>query len=98
LSPRSNGPQYGIAEAVRDVPVGLFCFELLFADGHDLTRLPYPQRRARLAEAITVSPRLRLTTATEVAAPAGTADPPVRTAPSRRPAGNPRAGHPFHTV
>jgi DNA ligase-1 len=35
-----------------------------------LTRLSYPQRRARLAEAITVSPRLRLTTATEVAAPA----------------------------
>jgi len=62
--------KHGIAEAVRDVPVGLFCFELLFADGQDLTRLPYPQRRARLAEAITVSPQLRLTTATEVADPA----------------------------
>ncbi|HUL24348.1 MAG TPA: ATP-dependent DNA ligase [Streptosporangiaceae bacterium] len=62
--------KHGIAEAVRDVPVGLFCFELLFADGQDLTRLPYPQRRARLAEAITVSPQLRLTTATEVTAPA----------------------------
>ena len=45
--------KYGIAEAVRDVPVGLFCFELLYADGQDLTTLPYPQRRARLAEAIT---------------------------------------------
>ena len=62
--------KHGIAEAVQDVPVGLFCFELLFADGQDLTRLPYPQRRARLAEAITVSPQLRLTTATEVADPA----------------------------
>jgi DNA ligase 1 len=59
--------KYGIAEAVRDVPVGLFCFELLYADGEDLTRLPYPQRRARLARAIAVSPQLRLTTATEVA-------------------------------
>jgi DNA ligase-1 len=58
--------KHGIAEAVHDVPVGLFCFELLFADGQDLTELPYPQRRARLAEAITVSPQLRLTTATEV--------------------------------
>ena len=58
--------KYGIAEAVRDIPVGMFCFELLFADGEDLTRLPYPQRRARLAEAITLSPQLRLTTATEV--------------------------------
>jgi DNA ligase-1 len=36
----------------------------------DLTRLPYPQRRAALAEAITVSDRLRLTTATEIDTPA----------------------------
>ncbi len=62
--------KHGIADAVRDVPVGLFCFELLYADGQDLTRLSYPQRRARLAEAITVSPQLRLTTATEVTTPA----------------------------
>jgi DNA ligase 1 len=62
--------KYGIAEAVRDVPVGLFCFELLYADGVDLTRLPYPQRRAALAQAITTGPRLRLTTATEVTDPA----------------------------
>ncbi|HET7246226.1 MAG TPA: ATP-dependent DNA ligase, partial [Streptosporangiaceae bacterium] len=62
--------KHGIAEAVQDVPVGLFCFELLFADGEDLTRLPYPQRRARLAEAITTSSQLRLTTAVEVADPA----------------------------
>ena len=47
--------KYGITEAVRDVPVGLFCFELLYADGEDLTRLPYPQRRARLAAAITLA-------------------------------------------
>jgi DNA ligase-1 len=62
--------KYGISEAVRDVPVGLFCFELLYADDEDLTRLPYPQRRARLAKAITPSPQLRLTTATEVDTPA----------------------------
>jgi DNA ligase 1 len=62
--------KHGIADAVRDVPVGLFCFELLYADGQDLTRLSYPQRRARLAEAITPSSQLRLTTAIEVATPA----------------------------
>jgi DNA ligase 1 len=61
--------KYGIAEAVRDVPVGMFCFELLYADGRDLTMLPYPQRRAALAEAITVAPQLRLTTAIEVSTP-----------------------------
>ena len=62
--------KHGIDQAVRDVPVGLFCFELLYADGEDLTRLPYPERRARLAKAITPGPRLRLTTAAEVDEPA----------------------------
>ena len=62
--------KHGIGQAVRDVPVGMFCFELLYADGQDLTRLPYPQRRAALAAVITVSDRLRLTTATEVSTPA----------------------------
>jgi DNA ligase-1 len=59
--------KHGIAEAARDVPVALFCFELLYADGQDLTRLPYVERRARLAEAVTLSDRLRLTTALDVA-------------------------------
>jgi DNA ligase-1 len=58
--------KYGITEAVRDVPVSLFCFELLYADGQDLTRQPYPTRRAHLAEAVTTSERLRLATAEQV--------------------------------
>ena len=62
--------KHGIDQAVRDVPVGLFCFELLYADGEDLTMLPHPQRRAALEAALTLSPRLRLTTAAEVADPA----------------------------
>jgi ATP-dependent DNA ligase len=62
--------KHGIEKAVQDVPVGLFCFELLYADGEDLTMLPYPERRARLAAAIAPGPRLRLTTASEVGEPA----------------------------
>jgi DNA ligase 1 len=62
--------KHGIDEAVRDVPIGLFCFELLYADGEDLTMLPHPQRRAALEAALTLSPRLRLTTAAEVTDPA----------------------------
>src|SRR6266540_5235145 len=58
--------KYGIAEATKDVPVSLFCFELLYADGEDLTRLPYLERRARLAEAVTPSPRLALATGEQV--------------------------------
>jgi DNA ligase 1 len=55
--------KYGITEAIDQVPVSLFCFDLLYADGEDLTRLPYGQRRERLAAAITPSATLRLATA-----------------------------------
>ena len=61
--------RHGIDDAVRDAPVGLFCFDLVYADGEDLTRLPYPDRRARLAAALTLSDRLRLTTAVAVDTP-----------------------------
>jgi DNA ligase 1 len=57
---------HGITEAIDEVPVSLFCFDLLYADGEDLTRLAYPQRRERLAAAITPSARLRLATAQQV--------------------------------
>ena len=60
--------KYGIADAVRDVPVGLFCFELLYADGQDLTRLPYPRRRAALAQVIAARSSLLI-----LASPLGTA-------------------------
>ncbi len=58
--------KYGIAEAVTEVPVSMFCFDLLYADGQDLTRLPYLERRARLEQAITLSEQLRLTSAKEI--------------------------------
>jgi DNA ligase 1 len=58
--------KHGIAEATKDVPVSLFCFELLYADGEDLTGLPYLERRARLAAAVSPSERLKLTTAEQV--------------------------------
>jgi len=61
--------KHGIDQAIRDVPVGLFCFELLYADGKDLTMLPYPRRRAALEAAVALSPRLRLTTAAKVTGP-----------------------------
>ena len=61
--------KHGISEAVRDVPVSLFCFDLLYADGEDLTREPYPQRRSRLTDALTLSDRIRLTTMVEVTMP-----------------------------
>jgi DNA ligase 1 len=58
--------KYGITDAVRDYPVSMFCFDLLYADGEDLTRLPYLERRARLTRAVAESARLRLATAEQV--------------------------------
>jgi DNA ligase 1 len=58
--------KHGITEAMRDVPVSLFCFDLLYVDGEDLTRLPYLERRSRLEEAVEVGDRLRLSTAQQV--------------------------------
>jgi DNA ligase-1 len=58
--------KHGITEAVDEVPVSLFCFDLLYADGEDLTRLPYQDRRDRLAAAVTPAARLRLATADRV--------------------------------
>jgi DNA ligase 1 len=57
--------KHGIAEAVDEWPVSLYCFDLLYADGEDLTRLPYPERRGRLRAAVATTPRLRLATAAE---------------------------------
>jgi DNA ligase 1 len=57
---------HGITEAAARVPVSLFCFDLLYADGEDLTHLGYLQRRERLAAAVTTSGPLRLATAEQV--------------------------------
>lgn len=59
--------KYGITEAMAEVPVSLFCFDLLYADGEDLTYLPYLERRARLEQAVAVSPQLRLAASEQVA-------------------------------
>src|SRR6201986_5481785 len=52
--------KHGIDQAVQDVPVGLFCFELLYAGGEDLTMLPYPRRAAALGGGGQLSPPRRL--------------------------------------
>jgi DNA ligase-1 len=57
---------HGITEAATQVPVSLFCFDLLYADGEDLTHLGYLQRRERLAAAVIPSGPLRLATAEQV--------------------------------
>jgi DNA ligase 1 len=62
---------HGITEAAAQVPVSMFCFDLLYVDGEDLTHLGYLRRRERLAGAITTSGPLRLATAEQVTDVAG---------------------------
>jgi DNA ligase-1 len=54
--------KYGIEEAAQRIPVGLFCFDLLYGEEGDLTRRPYLERRRALERAIKPSERLQLAT------------------------------------
>src|SRR5207247_6443971 len=54
--------KYRIEQAVREYPVGLFAFDLLYADGVDWTRRPYTERREALAQAIRPADHLNLST------------------------------------
>lgn len=52
--------KHGVEQAARELPVSLMAFDLVYLDGQDLTRASYPERRARLEEALALGPRLRL--------------------------------------
>ncbi|MBI4361089.1 ATP-dependent DNA ligase [Candidatus Micrarchaeota archaeon] len=54
--------KHGVAEAAQQIPLKLFCFELLYADGRDLTNEPYQLRREELEK------RVRKGTVLDVAA------------------------------
>lgn len=43
--------KHGMSQAVEDVPVKIFMFDLLYADGTDYTMRPYTERRALLEQA-----------------------------------------------
>ena len=44
--------KYDIAEKALEIPLKLFCFELLYADGKDYIHTPFIERRKRLEEII----------------------------------------------
>ena len=51
---------HAVAEAARALPVSLIAFDLIYLDGEDLTRRAYAERRARLEQVVTTSPRFQL--------------------------------------
>lgn len=52
--------KYGIEEMIKEFPLVLFTFDLLYADGIDYTQKPYLERRKKLAELIGEGDRIRL--------------------------------------
>jgi len=52
--------KYGVKQAMEDYPVLLFAFDVLMADGKDLTLKPYPIRHKTLEKSITQSDRVRI--------------------------------------
>lgn len=51
--------KYGIEEAIKEYPVSLFMFDVLYADGKDLTLSPYPARRKVLGKILKMNSRIR---------------------------------------
>ena len=56
-------------DVVRDVPVRIFMFDMLFADGKDLTGLPYPERRKALEDGFSIGGMVQMTTMKVVESP-----------------------------
>ena len=61
--------KHGMDEAVRDVPVRIFMFDMLYADGEDWTPRPYLERRAALEEGFEIGDNVQMTTMRIVGSP-----------------------------
>ncbi len=56
-------------EAVKDVPVRIFMFDILYIDGEDMTMSPYLDRRERLMRSFDISGQVQMTTMRVVNSP-----------------------------
>ena len=61
--------KHGMDEAVRDVPVRIFMFDMLYADGEDWTPRSYLERRAALEEGFEIGDNVQMTTMRMVGSP-----------------------------
>ena len=64
-----RGRKYELSRVTEEIPVSSFLFDILYRDGHDLTRLPYLQRRKQLLEVISPTERVSLANQTVVRDP-----------------------------
>ena len=54
--------KHGMDEAVRDVPVRIFMFDILYIDGRDMTMCPYLERREKLMDSFEIEGQVQMTT------------------------------------
>lgn len=61
--------KHGMDEAVKEVPVRIFMFDMLFADGEDWTSRPYLERREALESSFEIGDNVQMTTMRIVESP-----------------------------
>src|SRR6266849_6716969 len=70
LVSQRRGRKYELEKMVDEIPVGVFLFDLLYADGTDYTRVVYPASRRTLGQLVRVGERLGLSNQMIVKEPA----------------------------
>src|SRR5712692_5422747 len=60
LVSQRRGRKYELEKMVEEIPIAVFVFDLLYADGRDFTRVAYPERRRTLGGMVRVGERLSL--------------------------------------
>jgi DNA ligase-1 len=64
-----RGRKFEIERMAEEIPVTLFLFDVLFAEGQDYTLKPYPKRREGLGKLVKESDRVRVATQASVNTP-----------------------------
>lgn len=60
LISQRRGRKYELERMIEEIPIAVYLFDLLYANGTDYTRLPYPERRENLAKLVHQSSRVSL--------------------------------------
>ncbi len=61
--------KHGMDDAVKDIPVRIFMFDMLYADGRDMTTMPFPERRKALEEGFAIGGMVQTTAMRVVESP-----------------------------
>ena len=54
--------KHGMSDAVKEIPVRIFVFDILYVDGRDMTNIPYLQRREAIKEWFDISDNVQMST------------------------------------